>query len=93
MYLGKQSHDVVDCVVAGHPSWLTTEDIDEVEGPVQILAPENDVAYTSELKQHTWVTLQKNKVPFDYQHFPGVEHACFTGGDTLSEAEMLWPEA
>lgn len=79
-YQGKR---LVDCVTAGHPSLLTKEEIDGArpDVPVQILAPEIDAAYTAELKTHTFVTLQKLGVPFDYQHFPGVEHACFTRGD------------
>ena len=85
--LGAKSNDLVNCIVAGHPTWLTKDDIDHVDIPVQVLAPENDVNYTPELKEHSWTTLQANKVTFDYQHFPGVEHACFTRGDTLSPAD------
>lgn len=74
---------LVDCVSAGHPSNLTK---DEIEGArpdvaVQLLAPEHDAAYTAELKMHTFLTLQKNGVPFEYQHFPGVEHSCLVRGD------------
>jgi dienelactone hydrolase len=74
---------LVDWVTAGHPSLLTKEDIDGVRGdvPVQILAPEIDAAYNEELKTHTFVMLQKLGAVFDYQHFPGVEHACFIRGD------------
>ncbi|KAK8091073.1 Hydrolase tropI [Apiospora phragmitis] len=32
-------------------------------------------------------TLQRLGAPFDYQHFPGVEHACFIRGDTKKERE------
>lgn len=74
---------LVDCVTAGHPSLLTKEDVDGVRSDVavQVLAPERDEQYTEELKTHTFVTLQRLGVPFDYQHYPGVEHACFTRGD------------
>lgn len=72
---------MVDCVIAGHPSLLTKEDIDNATAcPIQIQAPEVDEAYTAELKWHTFETLQKNGVLFDYQHFPGVEHSCLTRG-------------
>lgn len=81
--------NLVDCIIAGHPTWLTKEDIDDVAVPVQLLAPEKDPAFTPELKEYFWRTLLDNKkgVAFDYQHFPGVEHACFTRGDTLSAAD------
>ncbi|KAB5533467.1 dienelactone hydrolase family protein [Coniochaeta sp. 2T2.1] len=74
---------LVDSVTVGHPSLLVKEEIDCVRSDVavQILAPEIDHQYTAELKLHTFVELQKKGTPFDYQHYPGVEHACFTRGD------------
>ncbi|OKL58048.1 hypothetical protein UA08_06809 [Talaromyces atroroseus] len=83
----KEHHDnqhqtpLVDCISAGHPSLLTEKDIDEVAVPVQLLAPEMDPAYTPELKLHTFQTLLKLGVVFDYQHFSGVVHACLVRGD------------
>ena len=81
--LGAKEHQppLVDCVSMGHPSLLIKKDIDEVAVPVQILAPEIDPAFTPELKKHSFETLQKLGLPFDYQHFPGVVHACFIRGD------------
>lgn len=72
---------LVDCIMAGHPSLFTKKDIDEVAVPIQILAPDYDPVYTAELKMHSFETLQKLRVPFDYQHFPAVEHACSVRGD------------
>ena len=77
----------MDCITAGHPSLLTKEDIDEVAVPVQILAPEIDPVYTAELKSHSFQTITKLGVPFDYQHFPRVEHACFIRGDNKKAGE------
>ena len=87
--LGAKEHQppMVDCITAGHASLLTKDDIDSASVPVQILAPEHDEMYTPEMKMHSFVTLQKNGVTFDYQHFPGVEHACFTRGDDENQGE------
>ena len=82
-----ENNGLVDCVVAGHPSLLTKNDIDNAAMPIQIQAPEKDDAYTAELKEHTWRTLQKNGVMFDYQHFPGVEHSCLIRGSSEVERE------
>ncbi|KAL2075695.1 hypothetical protein VTL71DRAFT_638 [Oculimacula yallundae] len=81
--LGAKEHQppLVDCISAGHPTFLTKKDIDEVAVPVQLLAPEIDAVFTAELKLHSFETIMKLGVPFDYQHFPGVEHACFVRGD------------
>ncbi|MCJ1442277.1 MAG: hypothetical protein MMC23_002770 [Stictis urceolatum] len=81
--LGAKEHQppLVDCISTGHPSLLTKQYINEVAVPVQLLAPEIDSQFTPELKVHTFEALQKLRVPFDYQHFPGVEHGCFTRGD------------
>jgi len=91
--LGAKEHQppLVDCITAGHPSLLTKKDIDEVAVPVQILAPEIDPVYTAELKTHSFETIQKLQLPFDYQHFPGVEHACLVRGDPekIGEREAM----
>ncbi|KAL1846615.1 hypothetical protein Plec18170_009044 [Paecilomyces lecythidis] len=82
--LGAKEHaadPLVDCISIGHPSLMTKKDIDEIAVPVQVLAPEIDAAYPAELKSYTFETLQKLKIQFDYQHFPGVVHACFIRGD------------
>ncbi|KAK0720220.1 dienelactone hydrolase family protein [Lasiosphaeris hirsuta] len=78
---------LVDCVVAGHPTFLTEKDIDEVAVPVQMLAPEIDAAYTAELKAYTFTSLQKSGNAFDYQHFPRAVHACFVRGDPRKKGE------
>jgi dienelactone hydrolase len=88
--LGAKEHaaaPLVDCISIGHPSWLTKKDIDELAVPVQILAPEIDAAYNAELKLHTFQALQRSNIPFDYQHFPGVVHACFVRGDENAPGE------
>ncbi|KAI9689362.1 MAG: hypothetical protein M1822_010013 [Bathelium mastoideum] len=87
--LGAKEHQppLVDCITAGHPSLLTKEDIDNVAVPVQILAPEIDPVFTPELKLHSFESITKLGVPFDYQHFPGVQHACFTRGDDKKAGE------
>jgi dienelactone hydrolase len=77
----------VDCITAGHPSLLTTKDIDEVAVAVQVLAPEVDPVYTAELKMHSFETFQKLHLPFDHQFFPSVEHACFIRGDPEKAGE------
>ena len=73
--LGAKEHQpaLVDCISAGHPSWLTKKAIDEAAVPVQVLAPEFDPTYTAELGAHTFEVVPKLGVPFGYQHFPGQE--------------------
>ncbi|KAI1329043.1 dienelactone hydrolase [Xylariaceae sp. FL0255] len=78
---------IVDAVSMGHPSMLVKEDIDNIKVPVQILAPEHDPVYTAELKTHSFETLQKVKVPFEYIHFPNVVHGCLVRGSPKKEGE------
>jgi len=78
---------LVDCISAGHPSWLTKEDVDGVGVPVQVLAPERDPVYSPEMKLYTFQTLMRMNVPFQYEHYPGVTHACFTRGDPNEPGE------
>lgn len=88
--LGAKEHveaPLVDCISFGHPSMATKKDFDEVDVPVQILAPEIDPAFPPEFKSYAFQTLQRLNVPFDYQHFPGVVHACFIRGDENAPGE------
>ncbi|AEO63077.1 uncharacterized protein THITE_2107933 [Thermothielavioides terrestris NRRL 8126] len=80
---------LVDCISAAHPSMLGHPDIEGVSTSVavQLLAPEHDPVYPVELKQFTFTTLLKKNVPFDYQHFPGVEHGCLVRGDAEKKGE------
>lgn len=91
--LGAKEHSppLVDCISAGHPSLLTKKDIDDVAVPVQILAPEIDNAFTAEYKSYAFEEIMKKGIPFDYQHFPGVEHACLVRGaeDVKGEREAM----
>ncbi|KAK2011834.1 dienelactone hydrolase [Colletotrichum eremochloae] len=87
--LGAKEHSppLVDCITAGHPTWLTKEDMDDVAVPVQILAPELDAVFTAELKSYCFETMMKKGVPFEYHHFPGVEHSCLVRGDPGKSGE------
>ncbi|KAJ5752449.1 dienelactone hydrolase family protein [Penicillium odoratum] len=88
--LGAKEHAgerLVDCISVGHPSLLTREDVDGVDVPVQVLAPEIDLAYSVEFKIYTIEKLMGLNVAFDYQHFPGVVHACFVRGDENKAGE------
>ncbi|KAK3297241.1 Alpha/Beta hydrolase protein [Chaetomium fimeti] len=78
---------LVDCVSVGHPSLVVEGDFEGVRVPVQLLAPEVDEMFTPELKLFAFLTLQKRGVPFDYQHFPGVEHWCLVRGNANVEGE------
>ncbi|KAK0727631.1 Alpha/Beta hydrolase protein [Lasiosphaeria miniovina] len=76
---------VVDCVSIGHPGLMTKADVDALAVPTQLLAPEIDEHYPPELKTHTFQTLQALGLPFEYHHFPGVEHGCLTRGDEAAK--------
>jgi dienelactone hydrolase len=81
--LGASEHTspLVDFIIAAHPSLLTKEDIDGLAVPVQILAPELDVAFTPELKSYALEKLCTKGVRFEYIHFPGMEHGSLVRGD------------
>ena len=63
------------------------KDIDEIGVPVQMLAPEYDEAYPSEMKRHTFDTAMKKGLYFDYAHFPGTEHGGLVRGDEKKKGE------
>lgn len=84
----KGNHGLVDCISAAHPSWLTKEEIQDIGVPVQILAPENDHAFTPELKQFSNHVIPGLGLDYDYHHFAGLQHAFAIRGNRADEAEM-----
>ncbi|KAH7084842.1 Alpha/Beta hydrolase protein [Paraphoma chrysanthemicola] len=72
---------LIDAISTAHPSLLDKAEIDGVKVPVQVLAPENDFAYTEELKKHTLETLPKTGVQWEYIYFPGLNHGFAARGD------------
>lgn len=78
---------LIDAVSTAHPSLLDKAEIDAVKMPVQILAPENDFAYTEELKKYTLETLPKTGVKWEYIYFPGMQHGFAARGDPNDQAQ------
>ena len=88
--LASAAHDPspVDCIAFAHPSLLDKSEIDSIRVPIQILAPEHDDQFTPELRAYTLGVLPSNGVAFDYQYFPGLQHAFAVRGDSDDEAEQ-----
>jgi dienelactone hydrolase len=82
---------LVDVVVTAHPSLLEESEIDAVKVPIQILAPEVDQMFTTELKEHSNKVIPTLGVPYKYVHFPGLVHGFSTRGnetDSLQKAGL-----
>jgi len=79
---------LVDAIVCAHPSWVTNDDFDGLSVPVMFLAPEKDGQFSEEIKVYAFRALVKGgKTPFEWVHFPGVQHGCLTKGDEKLEGE------
>lgn len=86
--LGAKGNNLVDAISVGHPTWLTKEEIDAVDVPVQIVSPEHDDhAYTPELRLYTFNKLSELGLPFSYEFFPGVAHGFASRGDGKGKAD------
>jgi dienelactone hydrolase len=72
---------LIDAVSMAHPSLVDKAEIDATKVPIQILAPENDFAFTEELKKYALEKLPQLNVPWEYVHFPGVQHGFAARGD------------
>ena len=77
----------MDCISTAHPTHLEQSEIQAVGVPVQIMAPEIDPMFTAELKEFSNRIVPTLGVPYDYQFFPGLEHAFAIRGDPGNEAE------
>jgi len=87
LQLGAKGQSLVDCISIAHPSLTTKEEYDNVAVPIQILAPENDFAFTPELKEHSLKVLPTLGIEFDYQYFPGVAHGFAAKGDASDDVQ------
>lgn len=85
--LGAKGNRLVDCISTAHPSLLEEAEIENVGVPVQIMAPEFDPMFTEELKTFSNKVIPKLGVAYDYQYFPGLEHAFAIRGDPKNPAE------
>lgn len=72
---------LIDAVSMAHPSLLEKAEIDAAKTPVQILAPENDMAFTEELKKYSLEKLPQLNISWEYVHYPGVQHGFAVRGD------------
>jgi dienelactone hydrolase len=79
--LGGKDVNLVDCISTAHPTLLEKSEIQNVDVPVQIMAPEFDPMFTPELKEFCNKVVPTLGVPYDYQYFPGLHHAFATKGD------------
>lgn len=78
---------LIDAISTAHPSMLKKSEIESVKVPVQILSPENDFAYTPELKQATFDILPKTGVQWEYIYFPGLTHGFAVRGNPDDAAQ------
>lgn len=90
--LGGKGNNLVDCISTAHPTWLTKDEIGNVGVPVQIMAPEFDHAFTTELKNFSNQIIPTLGVGYDYQYFPGLEHAFAVRCNPSNKAELKGAE-
>ncbi|KAL2783212.1 Alpha/Beta hydrolase protein [Aspergillus keveii] len=87
--LGERGQNLVDCISTAHPSFLEETEIDKVGVPVQILAPEVDPMFTPELKAYSNEVIPGLGVAYNYQYFPGLEHAFAVRGNPANAGERM----
>lgn len=72
---------LIDAISIAHPSLVETTELDNVKVPVQIIVPENDPAFTPELKAHANKVIPTLGVYYEYVYFPGLNHGFAAKGD------------
>lgn len=59
---------VIDAISMAHPSLVEKSDIENIKVPVQIMAPENDQAFTPELKEYANKVIPTLGVPYEVRY-------------------------
>jgi dienelactone hydrolase len=78
---------LIDAISMAHPSLVEKAYVDALKVPIQILAPENDFAFTAELKKYTLEKLPQLNIPWEYVHYPGMQHGFAARGDPNDPAQ------
>jgi dienelactone hydrolase len=78
---------LVDCISTAHPAFLVEGEIRGLGVPVQICAPQNDSMFPEDLKALCNQVIPTLGIPYDYQHFPGLDHGFAIRGDVRKPAE------
>lgn len=88
-HLGSREREagLVDVVSFAHPSWLVKEDFATLAVPIQMLAPEFDPPFPTDLKLYAVETLLGLNLPFEYVHYPGIKHGGLVRGSEDVEHE------
>ncbi|KAH8734207.1 dienelactone hydrolase [Ilyonectria robusta] len=86
-HVTKDGHPLLDCISVAHPSRVTTEDVDAVAVPIQLLI-QFEPAFTADIQSYTLSTLPKLGVPWKWEYFPGVEHGALSRGNPEKPGEV-----
>jgi dienelactone hydrolase len=78
---------LIDAVSVAHASLVEKSEIDALKVPVQIQAPENDFAFTPELKEYANKVVPTLGVPYEYVYFPGLQHGFASRGDVNDKVQ------
>ncbi|KAK5111996.1 hypothetical protein LTR62_004530 [Meristemomyces frigidus] len=76
---------LVDAISTAHPAMFNEKDVDSVKTPIQLLAPEEDMTFTPELKKYCLENLPKTGVPWEYIYFEGHKHGFASRGDPSTD--------
>jgi len=71
----------ITCGYIAHPSFVTSEELRAIKGPLSITACEEDEIFTVEKRQESEAILREIRVPFQINLFSGVKHGFSVRGD------------
>ncbi|KAH0563461.1 hypothetical protein GP486_001979, partial [Trichoglossum hirsutum] len=71
----------VSCAYVAHPSYVTSDEVRAIRGPLSITACEIDDFFTVEKRQETEAILRKIGVPYQINLFSHVRHGFTVRGD------------
>ncbi|CAI7587883.1 unnamed protein product [Penicillium manginii] len=71
----------IDVGFMAHPSFVTHEELNTIEGPLSIAAAETDSIFTTKLRHESEEILIKGGLPWQINLFSGVKHGFAVRGD------------
>ncbi|KAM0547584.1 hypothetical protein ACHAPJ_010328 [Fusarium lateritium] len=82
----------IDCGFAAHPSFVETEELAAITGPLSIAAAELDDLFTVEKRHESEAILSKSKQDYQINLFSGVHHGFAVRGDLNDKKQLFAKE-
>lgn len=90
--MSKDTNQGIDVGYLAHPSFVTEDELQAINGPLSIAAAETDTIFTTELRHQSELILKESGKPYQINLYGGVAHGFSVRGDIEKQHERFAKE-